>query len=154
MTSTTNNASISVCNGCFVEMTLFEGKPKNPDGDSFISECFHVLCRNCRDKGGQRCVVCKVRTRFMAISNRMSSRYLSYFNSSTKMQKEMEETVDFQLAQVEITGSKLIAKKVQFKQNITQLMKMVNELKKKAQRTGDAKNKLETIYNSIVNDKR
>lgn len=83
----------------------------------------------------------------------MSSHYLSYFESPANKQKEMERKIEFQLSHVEMIGSKLIAKKEQFKQKITELLKMVNETKKKAQRTEDAKHKLKIIYNTIFNEK-
>ncbi|XP_055305865.1 zip homologous protein 1-like [Sitodiplosis mosellana] len=158
MASTTNNSIVHFCSGCSIEMTLFADTAPSTDGDSvpnsFLTKCFHVLCRKCRIKGGQQCAVCNANTRYMAISHQMPQRFRSYFDQLSQMQTQMENQANFQMSQARLIGSKFIAKRDQLKQKCVETKKMVNDSKQKCQRTQDDKHKMEIILQTIRDDNR
>lgn len=158
MVSTKANSIDFLCNGCFVEMTLFGETPPSTDGqpvkNSFITECFHVLCLQCRKKGDQQCVVCKKDTRYMAVSCRMPQRYRTYFNDLTKMQTKFEKVMSFQSGQSQLSGMKFVDKREQLKQKCADAEEMVNESKQKYQTTRDKKEQMKVICKIVHDENR
>lgn len=158
MASTKSGPIVFLCNGCFVEMTLFGETPPSTDGqpvkNSFISECLHVLCRQCRNKCNQQCAVCKKTTRFMTISRKMPERYQTFFNTLTKTQTKLERVISFQTWQAQLSGKKFVDKREKLKQKSVHAEEAVNGSKQKYQTTRDDKHQMKIICKIIHDSKR
>lgn len=152
MASTASKPILWFCNGCFNELTLFDDTP-NADGahihNSFLTVCYHILCRDCRRKCDQKCVVCDAIVSFMPISSQMPQRYRQIFDDFTAFQTKFEKLVFFQRTQAQLIGKKLFIKKELYEQKCTRAREYVAKMEQECQLTRDDKHKMETIYNDI-----
>lgn len=101
------------CNSCLVELGLFDDAPKTgPRGDKvhkrFWTKCYHVLCNNCKLKGGQTCAACRKPTAYMEISEAMEFHFKVHFQPLDRVKNLERSIISFQRSQSALVMNNMI----------------------------------------------
>lgn len=84
------------CNLCLRPLQLFAEVPSHGTQNTYLSECLqHIFCEPCKIRIHPRCI-CRSRSRFMPICDRMPERYRSMFGQPQNIFKRLQQTEQFQ----------------------------------------------------------
>lgn len=157
--TTSSEPLVFHCNNCLQELRLFEDAPATgPRGDQvhkrYLTECFHVLCQNCRLRGIHKCVTCNRNTRFMEISRKMPKQYQFYFEQSAVVRKLYGNVMKFQQRQDDLVISKMAIKQEHFEQKCAVAIKVYEDTKKEWKQKEAENRKIKIIFKKIAEEKQ
>lgn len=148
------------CNSCLVALKIFESSTVNMSGNrahvakQFFTNCYHVLCNNCRIKSGQNCAACKRLCQFMGCTKDMQKYYRLYFEPVSSAKKHLMSVMKFQRLQHCVISKGFAAKTLYFQKKDDVIRKKEIEGEKRRRFIAEKLRKYRVIHRKIGQEKR